>query len=80
MVLVLPLVALSAVSLFTGYYFGKLYGTSTEKGEGKTLDVKPHDTVEEEGQEEDDDEGDVADGDLSTVQAGLMEPCKMVRE
>lgn len=76
---VLPFVALSGASLLVGYYLGKLHGTTAEKGEDKALDVKLHDSVEDEAQESED-EGDIADGDLSVVRAGFMEPCKMVKE
>ncbi len=36
-------------------------------------------TEEEEEDDEDDDESEDEDEDLSTVKAGLLEPCKLVR-
>lgn len=77
----IPTVLPYVTFLFVGYYVGKLYGSATEKGEDKAPDAKLRITVEDEPQEdEDEDEGDIADGELSVVQPGFMEPCKMVKQ
>jgi PTH2 family peptidyl-tRNA hydrolase len=75
------LVILSAASLLVGYYIGKFHSISTTKGKEKVQDDKPHNSVKDvEHQDEDEeDEGDIADGDLSAIQPGFLEPCKMVR-
>ena len=76
----LAFVALSGASLLAGYHLGKLSQPAIENKERNDQDVKLHDVAEDERPENDESDIVDADGDLSAVQAGFMEPCKMVRE
>jgi hypothetical protein len=72
------LIALSTASLLTGYYLGKPHGAPTGEGKEKAADdVSQVEPAPEEVDSEEEDES-LADGDLNAIQAGLMEPCKMV--
>ncbi|KAF5355968.1 hypothetical protein D9756_004242 [Leucocoprinus leucothites] len=72
------LAAASAASLFVGYYLGKLYGTTAGKGKEKASEEpKEAPAVTEEPDSEEEEES-LADGDLSAIKAGFLEPCKMV--
>jgi PTH2 family peptidyl-tRNA hydrolase len=75
----LGLVALSTASLLVGYHLGKFYGVTATKGKEKVDDGEARNSVKDVKEDDDDeDEGDIADGDLSAIQPGFLEPCKMV--
>ncbi|KAJ3560969.1 hypothetical protein NP233_g10491 [Leucocoprinus birnbaumii] len=73
------LAAISAASLFVGYYLGKLYGGTSVKGKEKVSE-EPKETLAENDEEVDSEEEEesLADGDLSAIKPGFLEPCKMV--
>lgn len=72
--------ALSAASLLAGYHLGKFYVPVAGKGKEKSPGGEPRDVVGEAEEGEKSDEEDIIDGDLSAIQAGFMEPCKMVND
>ncbi|KAG6911761.1 hypothetical protein DXG01_000007 [Tephrocybe rancida] len=72
-------VALSAVSLTIGFHLGAR-GVSRKSLNESSAPVVAGDAVTiEEGEDEEEEDGeDIADGDLSSIQAGILEPCKLV--
>jgi len=80
----LPLLAISLISIGVGYSLGNLYPRpldrlcQTRTFNGKE-DVRNEVEVEEDDEDDNEiDEEGIPDGDLSAVKTGLMEPCKMV--
>lgn len=67
--------ALAVASLSLGYYLGERSTISRFQLPSKSVEVQK----EEEIDEEDDEDESMADGDLSTIKAGFIEPCKLVR-
>ena len=77
--------AVALVALSIGYAFGARSATSRlhaeqskSKSTGQDEQRNPPNDVKND-EESDNDEGEVADGDLSSIKAGLLEPCKLVR-
>ncbi|KII93424.1 hypothetical protein PLICRDRAFT_87801 [Plicaturopsis crispa FD-325 SS-3] len=72
--------ALVAASLTAGYQLGKL--TRVPPSQTPNLDAKQDETevqdVEEDEDDSEDEDESAADGDLAAIQAGFMEPCKLV--
>ena len=70
------IVFLSAVlcttSLWLGYQLGSQWHRN-DNAEPPILNPAPNKN------DEDEDEGDITDGDLATIKAGPLEPCKLVR-
>jgi peptidyl-tRNA hydrolase, PTH2 family len=65
---------LTAASISLGYHLGSRSARQHPPSiQSNNLDSPPVDY----GNDSDDDEG-VADGDLSAIQAGFLEPCKLV--
>ncbi|PCH33427.1 peptidyl-tRNA hydrolase II [Wolfiporia cocos MD-104 SS10] len=69
-------VALVATSLSVGYALGARSAAAKSSSKPGSADVPAQKRADED--EESDDEGDVADGDLSSVKPGFMEECKLV--
>lgn len=72
-------VALSVTSLTLGFHLGSKnpHGHSSSTPTLEEKEKLPDPTTLEEDEYEDEDE-EMADGDLSAVQAGFMEQCKLV--
>ena len=71
-----------AASLLTSLSLGYALGVQSSRANAKATSNKPKSKKPEspkDTQQSDSEEEDVADGDLSAVKPGFMEPCKMVR-
>ena len=79
-------VALVLISLRIGYQLGTLTRSNlaskdTEEpiSEPKEETGKAEDVNEDEDEDEDEGLDDIPDGDLASISAGFLEPCKLVR-
>lgn len=75
------IILITAASAALGYYLGRRTSALEKHVSSETRPATEE--QEEQTQEDDDDndeeEEDIADGDLSSISAGFMEQCKMVR-
>ena len=73
--------ALVLSSLGIGYQLGTL--SNSNPAVTPTNDTKPEPKeraeAEDENVDDDDDDEDISDGDLGSISAGFLEPCKLVR-
>lgn len=79
----LPLLAISLISIGVGYSFGNIYSHSLDRlCRTRTCNEKEDVRETEDGENSDDNEIDeegIPDDDLGAIKAGLLESCKMVR-
>lgn len=76
--------ALVATSLGLGYAWGVKTASGSKSStkrreESKTAEVATPKVLQDENSDSEMEEEDLADGDLSSVKPGFLEPCKMVR-
>jgi len=70
-------VAFATVGFLQGFQCGSAHHERKSRGQVEPPPAVPNPT-ERNGHDTSDDEDSIADGDLSTVSAGLLQPCKLV--